>query len=131
MVESMQITLDKKDLRYYTDFVYRHSIDIIKQLEPVYDEYPDKIRNGMRYTLNDIKKGSVKPYSFYYHSSINGHPVIENNFGWLQPALAQEISDLLNKKGGHTVIVTDIGGSGISGIHSVILVEKPKDLEIK
>ena len=130
MTKSIQITLDKKDPRYYTDYVYRHSMDIVEQLKPIYDE-SDKIRNGKRYTLNDIKKGIVKQYSFYYRSSIDDYPVIENNFGWLQPVLAQKISDLLNGRGRDTVIVTDMGGSGISGIHSVILVGRSKDSEME
>jgi len=130
MVKSIQITLDKKDPRYYTDFVYRHSMDIVEQITPVYDEF-DNIRNGRRYTLNDIKKETVKQYSFYYRSSTDGSLIIEDNFGWLRPVLAQEISNLLNRRGRNTVIVTDMGGSGISGVHSVILVGRSKDSEMK
>lgn len=128
MVKSMQITLDKKNPRYYTDYVYRDSIDIVAQFKPVYNE-SGKIRSGKRYTLNDIKKGVVKSYSFYYRSPTDGSLIIEDSFGWLRLALAQEFSDLLNRRGRHTVIIRNMGGCGISGIHSVILVEKPKDLK--
>lgn len=128
MTSPHQITLDKKTPRYYTDFGYQYTINIVEQIKPVYDKYPDKIRIGKRFTITDIKKRIVKPYSFYYMD--DNYPVIEDNFGWLKPNDAKEVSDLLNKKGRHTVIVRDMGGSGISGIHSVILVERPEDLEV-
>ena len=76
-------------------------------------ELPEIADNpGKRYTIRDIKKGSVRV--------VGDAPL----FTWLSNKDAQEVSNALNKKGYDTVIVNGAGGIGISNICDVYHVEK-------
>jgi len=129
-----QLTLEGKDSRYYTDGMYRITMDIIEGMGYRYENprlnfklYPEeckgsKIKKGRQFSVNDIKKGIVKQYSFVNWDDEPSS--IHTDFGWCKPNTAEEISKLLNQRGFDTVILKEQGGTGISGIHTVVIVEE-------
>jgi len=112
MSEANQITLDNKTPRYYTDIVYSVVMDEVEKTCMIADGAYDKIRVGKQFSVKDLKKGTVQRCYRHY------------DFGWLSPDLAIEVSKKLNKRGYNTIILREQGGIGISGIHTVILVEE-------
>jgi len=133
-----QLTLDNKNSRYYTDIIYKTTMDIIEGMGYRYEDprlnfklWPKecegaKIRIGRQFSVNDLKKGIVKQYSFVNWD--DNPSSIHTDFGWCKPNHAKEISKLLNQRGFDTIILDGQGGTGISGIHTVITVE---ELEVK